>query len=31
MKNLVILSGVGILVESGIKIFRDVDGLWERV
>ncbi|WQY25088.1 NAD-dependent deacylase [Helicobacter pylori] len=29
MKNLVILSGAGISVESGIKTFRDADGLWE--
>ncbi|AFV42476.1 NAD-dependent deacetylase [Helicobacter pylori Rif2] len=30
MKNLVILSGAGISAESGIKTFRDADGLWER-
>ncbi|GAA8298861.1 NAD-dependent deacylase [Helicobacter pylori] len=29
MKNLVILSGAGISAESGIKTFRDTDGLWE--
>ncbi len=29
MKNLVILSGAGISTESGIKTFRDADGLWE--
>ncbi len=29
MKNLVILSGAGISAESGIKTFRDADGLWE--
>ncbi|GAA9946057.1 hypothetical protein VN0902_10640 [Helicobacter pylori] len=28
MKNLVILSGAGISAESGIKTFRDADGLW---
>ncbi|GAA8912780.1 hypothetical protein HpEKA39_12840 [Helicobacter pylori] len=29
MKDLVILSGAGISAESGIKTFRDADGLWE--
>lgn len=29
MKNLVVLSGAGISAESGIKTFRDEDGLWE--
>ncbi|BAW58394.1 SIR2 family NAD-dependent protein deacylase [Helicobacter pylori] len=29
MKNLVILSGASISAESGIKTFRDADGLWE--
>ena len=29
MKNLVILTGAGISAESGIKTFRDSDGLWE--
>jgi NAD-dependent deacetylase len=29
MRNLVILSGAGISAESGIKTFRDSDGLWE--
>ncbi|MGB1042360.1 MAG: SIR2 family NAD-dependent protein deacylase [Tenacibaculum sp.] len=29
MKNLVVLSGAGISAESGIKTFRDADGLWE--
>lgn len=29
MNNLVILSGAGISAESGIKTFRDADGLWE--
>lgn len=28
--NLVILSGAGISAESGIKTFRDADGLWEN-
>lgn len=30
MKKLVILSGAGISAESGIKTFRDSDGLWEN-
>lgn len=29
-RNLVILSGAGISAESGIKTFRDSDGLWEN-
>ncbi len=29
MKKLVVLSGAGISAESGIKTFRDADGLWE--
>jgi len=29
MKNIVVLSGAGISAESGIKTFRDSDGLWE--
>jgi NAD-dependent deacetylase len=29
MKNLVILTGAGISAESGLKTFRDSDGLWE--
>ncbi|MEJ2880046.1 Sir2 family NAD-dependent protein deacetylase [Pedobacter sp. GR22-6] len=29
MKNIVVLSGAGISAESGIKTFRDADGLWE--
>ncbi len=29
MKHLVVLSGAGISAESGIKTFRDADGLWE--
>lgn len=28
-KNLVVLSGAGISAESGLKTFRDSDGLWE--
>jgi NAD-dependent deacetylase len=28
-KNLVVLSGAGISAESGIRTFRDSDGLWE--
>lgn len=30
MKNLVVLSGAGISAESGIKTFRDSNGLWEE-
>jgi NAD-dependent deacetylase len=29
MKKLVVLTGAGISAESGIKTFRDADGLWE--
>ncbi|NMH26768.1 SIR2 family NAD-dependent protein deacylase [Flavobacterium silvaticum] len=29
MKKLLVLSGAGISAESGIKTFRDADGLWE--
>ena len=29
-KKLVILTGAGISAESGIKTFRDSDGLWEE-
>jgi NAD-dependent deacetylase len=29
MKRLVVLTGAGISAESGIKTFRDTDGLWE--
>lgn len=29
MKNVVVLSGAGISAESGIKTFRDDNGLWE--
>lgn len=28
MKNIVVLSGAGISAESGLKTFRDSDGLW---
>ncbi len=30
MKKLVVLTGAGISAESGIKTFRDSDGLWEE-
>ncbi len=30
MKHLVVLSGAGISAESGLKTFRDSDGLWEN-
>lgn len=29
MKNLIVLTGAGISAESGLKTFRDSDGLWE--
>ncbi len=29
MKHLVVLTGAGMSAESGIKTFRDSDGLWE--
>ena len=29
-KKLVVLTGAGISAESGIKTFRDSDGLWEE-
>ena len=29
MKKLIVLTGAGISAESGIKTFRDSDGLWE--
>lgn len=29
MKNIVILTGAGISAESGLKTFRDAEGLWE--
>lgn len=30
MKNLVVLTGAGISAESGIKTFRDMNGLWNH-
>lgn len=30
MKKLVVLSGAGMSQESGLKTFRDMDGLWEQ-
>ncbi len=30
MKNIVVITGAGMSAESGIKTFRDHDGLWER-
>lgn len=30
MKKLVVLTGAGISAESGIRTFRDADGLWEN-
>src|SRR5574344_1022352 len=30
MKNLVVLSGAGMSVESGFSTFRDAGGLWEE-
>jgi NAD-dependent deacetylase len=29
MKKLVVLTGAGISADSGLKTFRDADGLWE--
>lgn len=29
MRNIVVLTGAGISAESGLKTFRDADGLWE--
>ena len=29
-KNIVVLTGAGISAESGVKTFRDNDGLWEN-
>ncbi|MBS3992193.1 MAG: NAD-dependent deacylase, partial [Bacteroidetes bacterium] len=29
MKKIVVLTGAGISAESGLKTFRDADGLWE--
>ena len=30
MKNIVVFTGAGVSAESGIKTFRDSDGLWEQ-
>ena len=30
MKKVVVLTGAGMSVESGLKTFRDADGLWEN-
>jgi NAD-dependent deacetylase len=30
MKKIVVFTGAGISAESGIKTFRDTDGLWEE-
>lgn len=30
MKNMVVLTGAGISAESGLRTFRDSDGLWEN-
>jgi NAD-dependent deacetylase len=30
MKEIVVLTGAGISAESGIKTFRDSNGLWEN-
>ena len=30
MKKIVVLTGAGMSVESGLKTFRDADGLWEN-
>jgi NAD-dependent protein deacetylase/lipoamidase len=29
MKHIVVLTGAGMSAESGVKTFRDHDGLWE--
>ena len=29
MKHIVVISGAGISAESGLKTFRDSNGLWE--
>ena len=29
MKKIVVLTGAGISAESGLRTFRDTDGLWE--
>ncbi|MBT3947189.1 MAG: NAD-dependent deacylase, partial [Candidatus Marinimicrobia bacterium] len=30
MKKIVVLTGAGMSAESGLKTFRDSDGLWEN-
>ncbi len=30
MKHIVVLTGAGMSAESGIKTFREADGLWEE-
>ena len=30
MKHIVVLTGAGMSAESGLKTFRDADGLWEN-
>ena len=30
MKKIIVFSGAGISAESGLKTFRDIDGLWEN-
>ena len=30
MKKIIVFSGAGISAESGLKTFRDNDGLWEN-
>jgi len=30
MKNIVVLTGAGMSAESGIRTFRDSNGLWEE-
>lgn len=30
-KKLIILSGAGMSQESGLKTFRDMGGLWEKI
>ena len=29
-KKIVVLTGAGMSVESGLRTFRDADGLWEE-
>ena len=30
IQSIVVLTGAGVSAESGIKTFRDIDGLWEN-